>query len=81
MKIIQKKEAARLGKPSQGRHALFASEYKSVINLIEELEDDEIRTFLLKYFKFQYNMITKLDNSTKFHLRDSSNMMMIIIVN
>ena len=45
MKIMQKKEAVRLRKPSQARHILFASEYESAIELIKELEDDEIRTF------------------------------------
>ena len=70
LKVTCKKEAVRLEKLSQARYALFASECKLVMDLIEELEDNEIRTFLLGYFKFQYNIITRLDDSTKFCLQD-----------
>ena len=68
--MIWKKEAARLGKPLQARCTLFASKHESAMNLIEELEDDEIRTFLLGYFKFQHNVISRLDDSAKFYLPD-----------
>jgi hypothetical protein len=70
LKVIKRKEAARLGRPSQARRALFASEYKSAIDVMDSNDDEEMRTFLSSYFKFQYNMIARLDDSTKFRLPD-----------
>ena len=34
--------------------------------MIEEVEDDEIRVFLLEYVEFQYNKITRVGNSANF---------------
>jgi hypothetical protein len=70
IKLIKRKEAARLGKPSQARRALFPSEYESAIDVMDNNDDEEIRTFLSSYFKFQYNMIARLDDSAKFRLPD-----------
>jgi len=40
------------------------------VNLNHSNEDEEIRTLLSSYFKFQYNMIARLDDSAKFRLPD-----------
>ena len=70
IKKIKTKEAARLGKPSQARRALFRSEFESAIEVMERQEESELACFMAGYFKFQYNMIARVDNSAKFRVPD-----------
>jgi hypothetical protein len=70
IKKIKLKEAARLGKEPQARRALFASEFESAIEVMESLEDKELACFMSGYFRFQYNMIARVDDSAKFRSPD-----------
>ena len=72
-KLIQKvrlKEATRLGKEAQAHHALFASEFKSTIKIIESAKDKELVCFLSRHFRFQYNMIAQVNDSAKYRVPD-----------
>jgi hypothetical protein len=65
---IRKKEVAGLGVPSQARRALDATEFESLMEVIENERNEENRVFLSAYFKFQYNMIARVDDTAKFRL-------------
>ena len=67
---IKKKEAARLGRKSLARRALYASEFENAIEKMESYSDDEIACFMSGCFKFQYNMIARVDDSAKFRSPD-----------
>ena len=67
---MNKMEAARRGKPSQARWALVAREYEAIIGALAEHLDTEVGTWLSAYLAFMYNMIARLDNTSKFRLPD-----------
>lgn len=67
---IRKKEVAGFGVPSQARRALDATEFESLMEIIDSERNEEDRVFLSAYFKFQYNMIARVDDTAKFRLHD-----------
>jgi len=70
LKAVKKKEAARLGRPSQARRAFQPSEYSQAIMLLSECPSKENGVWLAAYICFQYNMIARLDDTSKFRSPD-----------
>jgi 4-amino-4-deoxy-L-arabinose transferase-like glycosyltransferase len=46
IKTVRRKETARLGKPSEARRALYASEFEQAIEMMENSDDAEVACFL-----------------------------------
>lgn len=67
LRIIRKKEVSGLGVPSSARRALTDSEFESMMDIIENRmsDDAENMVFLSAYFKYQYNMIARVDDTAK----------------
>jgi hypothetical protein len=70
IKTVRRKETARLGKPSEARKALYASEFEQAIELMENSDDAEMACFLSAFFRFQYHLIARIDDSAKFRHPD-----------
>ena len=67
---MNKMEAARRGKPSQACRALVAREYEAILGALAEHSDIEVGTWLSAYLTFMYNMIARLDDTSKFRSPD-----------
>ena len=67
---MDKMEAAGRGKPSQARRALLASEYAAIIAALAKHSDFEVGCWLSAYLVFMYNMIARLDDTSKFRSPD-----------
>jgi hypothetical protein len=66
IQCIRRKEVAGLGARSRARRDLTVSEFECVMDIIEsKLEDEEDMVFMSAYFKYQYNMISRLDDTAK----------------
>ena len=63
-------EAARRGKPLQARWALVPAEFEAIITSLSTHTDKEVGTWLAAYFIFMYNMVARLDDTSKFRLPD-----------
>jgi hypothetical protein len=63
---MRRKETARLGKPSEARRALYVSEFEQAIEMMENSDDVEVACFLSAFFRFQYHLIARIDDSAKF---------------
>ena len=70
LRAMNKMEAARRGKPSQARRALVAREYEAILDALAEHSDIEVGTWLSAYLAFMYNMIARLDDTSKFRSPD-----------
>jgi hypothetical protein len=67
LRIIRKKEVSGLGVPSSARRALTDSEFECMMDIIESrmTDDTENMVFLSAFFKYQYNMIARVDDTAK----------------
>jgi hypothetical protein len=68
--MVKKKEVRRQGKPSQARRALEPEEFEQLMDLIEETPD-ESKWYLMSALNwFQFHMIARIDDTTKFYVED-----------
>ena len=67
---VKRKEAARLGRESQERRPLEHEEWIKILELMEAHPDPEARCFLGGYFRYQFSMIARLDDTAKFRKYD-----------
>jgi len=70
VKAIKKMETARLGAESQARRALYPEEYEQCIEMLEQIDDWEVSTFAVAFFRFQLHFIARGDDSAKLRLPD-----------
>jgi hypothetical protein len=70
IKTVKKKEVRHQGKPCEARHPLEESEFEQAIEPIEKHSDLPKRYFASAVFKFQYNMIGRIDNTCKCKVED-----------
>ena len=66
IRLVKKKEVRKQGKPSQARGAFQDSEFETIMDTAENIQDEEARLFLSAILRFQYNMIARIDDSAKF---------------
>lgn len=70
IKLVKKKEVRRQGKPSSAKRPLEESEFEQAIDLIEKHPDRQKRYFASAAFRFQYNMIGRIDDTCKCKVED-----------
>jgi hypothetical protein len=70
IKTVKKKEVQWHGKPSSAKWPLEESEFEQAIYLIEKDPDRQKRYFASAAFRFQYNMIGRIDDTCKCKVED-----------
>ena len=70
IKTVKKKEVRHQGKASSAKWPLEASEYEQAIKLMEKHPDRPKRYFASAIFRFQYNMIGRIDDTCKCKVED-----------
>ena len=66
IRVIRKKEVSGLGVPSRATRDLTSTEFESIMDIIENrMTNEENMVFLSAYFKYQYNMIARVDDTAK----------------
>jgi len=70
IKAVIRKEAARLGKRPQSGRSLYDPEFEQAVTKMEKVRDKELACFLSCFFRFQYNMIARPDDTSKFRSPD-----------
>lgn len=67
IKLVKKKEARKLGKPSQARGTFQDCEFENLIDAAGNMADEESRFFLSSILRFQYNVCqNRIDDYAKF---------------
>jgi hypothetical protein len=70
IKVIKKKEVRKQGKPSTARRPLQHDEYQNVLSYLRRHEDPIKHYTLPGFFVFQYNLIARMDDTSKFKMDD-----------
>jgi hypothetical protein len=68
IKVVKKKEVRKQGKTSTARRPLEHDEYQNVLSYLRGHEDPIKRYTLPGFFVFQYNMIARMDDTSKFKM-------------
>ena len=67
---MHKMEAACRGKPLQARRALVPTKFEAIITSLSKHTNKEVGTWLAAYLVFMYNMVARLDDTSKFRSPD-----------
>ncbi|KAL7525427.1 hypothetical protein ACHAXR_000999, partial [Thalassiosira sp. AJA248-18] len=70
IKAMKKMETSRRGKPSNARRALFSGEYEQIIEMCHSLDNKEVATWLAAFNATQYNLIGRVDDTSKLRAPD-----------
>lgn len=68
LKKVEELEARKLGAKERKRRPFTGAEFEAVIQMIEEMLDDEAAFFAAAYFRYQFAMIARLDDTSKLRL-------------
>jgi hypothetical protein len=63
---VKTKEVRNQGKASQAREPFTEAEYECAISVMDSHEDVAVRLLVSTIFRFQYNMMARIDDSSKF---------------
>jgi hypothetical protein len=70
LKTIMKKEAARLGMPSQARRAIHVAEFEQAIDFAEAHANKHVGLWGSAYSRYQFSMIARVDDCSKLRAPD-----------
>ena len=70
IKAVKKKEVRKEGRPSEARRPLEIEEMRRLLNILHGSEDDTIRSVIAAMVKFQFHLVGRLDDTSRFQMAD-----------